>query len=174
MRRFLSKYLTDSDILFIVFVILLGCLCHFIYDWSGGLALAALFCPVSESTWEHLKLLYFPFLLASILYYQQQKPEPARFFYARFLGVLCGLASIVVLFYTYTGVIGQSFFVIDLLLFCAGVLTSFFLSSWFFRTLRSVPAVTTVLVLWTAVSFCFFIFTCYPLNLPLFFPPDIV
>ena len=36
---------------------------HFIYDWSGKQAWIGFFCPVNESTWEHLKLLFFPVLV---------------------------------------------------------------------------------------------------------------
>lgn len=174
MQHFLSKYIKKRDYLFILFTIFLGSLCHFIYDWSGGLALAALFCPINESTWEHLKLLYFPFLLTSFWYYRRYKMDPVLFFYSRFLGVICGLLSIIVLFYTYTGIIGQSFLIIDLLIFCLSVLTAFGMSSYFYQLLNFVPSPAMVLFLWTVFSFSFFIFTCYPLNLPLFFPPDIV
>ena len=174
MRNFLSKYIKKRDYFFIFFTILLGSLCHFIYDWSGGFALAALFCPVNEYTWEHLKLLYFPFFLATFWYSRRYKGEPARFFYARFLGAVCGLLSIIVLFYTYTGITGQSFLVVDILIFCLSVLTAFLMSSYFYQNIHFVPSLTSALFLWTVFSFAFFIFTCYPLNLPLFFPPDIV
>lgn len=40
----------------------LGTLNHFLYFLSGQSPIVALFCPVNESVWEHLKLLYFPFL----------------------------------------------------------------------------------------------------------------
>ena len=38
----------------------LGVLLHFLYEWSGGNTLAAAFSAVNESTWEHMKLLFFP------------------------------------------------------------------------------------------------------------------
>ena len=37
-----------------------GTLFHFVYDWTGQGAVAALFFPVNESTWEHMKLVFFP------------------------------------------------------------------------------------------------------------------
>ena len=61
-QKNIRKYVDRQDLPFFLLVIFLGCINHFVYDWSHGLALAALFCPVSESTWEHLKLLFFPFL----------------------------------------------------------------------------------------------------------------
>ena len=43
-----------------------GTLMHFIYEWSGNNKIVALFAPVNESPWEHLKLLFFPFVIYGI------------------------------------------------------------------------------------------------------------
>ena len=43
-----------------IFVMILGTLLHFTYEWSGGNLLVASFSAVNESTWEHLKLLFYP------------------------------------------------------------------------------------------------------------------
>ena len=46
--------------------ILAGSALHFLYDlWPNPLT--AVFAPVSESVWEHLKLLYWPFLAAAFV-----------------------------------------------------------------------------------------------------------
>ena len=50
-----------------IFISVLGVLLHFTYEWSGDNAVVGLFSAVNESTWEHLKLLFFPFLLLTIL-----------------------------------------------------------------------------------------------------------
>ena len=44
----------------------LGILSHFVYDWTGGGFIIGLFFPVNESTWEHMKLMYFPLLAFSV------------------------------------------------------------------------------------------------------------
>ena len=44
----------------ILFTIALGTLLHFTYDISGNSDFVAIFSAVNESTWEHLKLLFFP------------------------------------------------------------------------------------------------------------------
>ena len=141
-QKNIRKYVDRQDLPFFLLVVFLGCINHFVYDWSHGLALAALFCPVSESTWEHLKLLFFPFLLSSLLYYYKYKPRTARFLYSRFLGAVCGICSIIVLFYTYTGITGQSFLIIDILIFCLSTGLSFLMSSFFYQTLSSIPSST--------------------------------
>ena len=49
----------------ILFTAILGTLSHFFYDWTGQGALIGLISPVNESTWEHMKLVFFPLLLSS-------------------------------------------------------------------------------------------------------------
>ena len=48
-------------------VLAAGNLLHFVYDWSGGWGAAAAFSAVNESTWEHMKLLFFPMFLFSVV-----------------------------------------------------------------------------------------------------------
>ena len=50
----------------LIFVLITGTLAHFAYEWSGCNRLLGLFFPVSESTWEHMKLIFFPLLLYSL------------------------------------------------------------------------------------------------------------
>ena len=47
-------------ILAAIVVFVLGTLAHFVYDWSGQNSFIGLLTPVNESTWEHMKLLFFP------------------------------------------------------------------------------------------------------------------
>ena len=47
----------------ILFTLIIGTLLHFTYEWSGENPFVALYSPVNESVWEHLKLLFFPVLL---------------------------------------------------------------------------------------------------------------
>lgn len=48
-----------------IIVSVIGTLAHFVYDWSGQNSFVGLFTPVNESTWEHMKLLFFPMLFVS-------------------------------------------------------------------------------------------------------------
>lgn len=84
-----------------------GTLLHFLYEWTGGAAWAAPFSAVNESTWEHMKLLFFPMFIYAIL--QSFFFKGRRDFWCiKLRGTLLGLALIPVLFYTYNGVIGTS------------------------------------------------------------------
>ena len=86
---------------------LLGTILHFLYDWLGGAVWVAPFSGVNESTWEHMKLLFWPMLaFATVerLFFRGR----ADFWCVKLRGILLGLALIPVLFYTYNGVIGPS------------------------------------------------------------------
>ena len=84
-----------------------GTLLHFLYDWTGKSTLAALISGVNESTWEHMKLLFWPMFLYAILQSFFFKDQ-AEFWCVKLRGTLLGLALIPLLFYAYNGVIGPS------------------------------------------------------------------
>ena len=55
---------------------LAGTALHFAYDWCPS-PLVGLFAPVNESVWEHLKLLFWPFLAAGFALTRGQAEKPA-------------------------------------------------------------------------------------------------
>ena len=84
-----------------------GTLLHFLYEWTGGSAIVAPFSGVNESTWEHMKLLFWPmFIFAALQSFFFREREDFGCVKAR--GILSGLILIPVLFYTYNGVVGKS------------------------------------------------------------------
>ena len=84
-----------------------GTILHFLYGWLGEAVWIAPFSGVNESTWEHMKLLFWPMLIFAIvqsLFFR----ERGDFFCVKLCGILLGLGLIPVLFYTYNGVVGRS------------------------------------------------------------------
>lgn len=84
-----------------------GTLLHFLYDWLGEAVWIAPFSGVNESTWEHMKLLFWPMFIFAILqsfFFRGRE----NFWFIKLKGILLGLALIPILFYTYNGVIGSS------------------------------------------------------------------
>ena len=84
-----------------------GTLLHFLYDLIGGAVWSAPFSGVNESTWEHMKLLFWPMLFFAVvqsLFFHDQKD----FWCIKLRGITLGLVLIPILFYTYNGVIGKS------------------------------------------------------------------
>ena len=86
---------------------LVGTILHFLYDWLGGAVWVAPFSGVNESTWEHMKLLFWPMLIFAVVqsFFFRERDD---FWCVKLRGILLGLGLIPVLFYTYNGVIGRS------------------------------------------------------------------
>lgn len=86
---------------------LVGTILHFLYDLTGGSVLVSPFSGVNESTWEHMKLLFWPMFIYAVVQSVFAK-DIASFWCIKLKGILLGLALIPVIFYTYNGVIGKS------------------------------------------------------------------
>lgn len=84
----------------------LGALLHFTYGWSGEWVGTAAFSAVNESTWEHMKLLFVPMFLFSVVQLCFLARTYPNFLAVRGVSALAGVGLIPVLFYTYTGVLG--------------------------------------------------------------------
>lgn len=149
----------------------LGTLAHFAYEWSGKQLLAGAFCAVNESTWEHMKLLFVPWLLwtaAQCIGLRSLRPAAPRA-----VGLLAGMAAIPLLFYGYTGVTGVNVGVVNVLIFQAAVLLAFWVST----ALQKRGALTApvwqavgVLVM-AALCAAFVLWTVSPPALPIFTDP---
>lgn len=84
-----------------------GTILHFLYDWLGEAAWIAPFSGINESTWEHMKLLFWPMLIFATVqsFFFGDRED---FWCVKLRGILLGLVLIPVIFYTYNGVIGRS------------------------------------------------------------------
>lgn len=84
-----------------------GTLLHFLYDWLGEAVWIAPFSGVNESTWEHMKLLFWPMFIYAVVqsFFFSDRED---FWCIKLKGTLLGLVLIPVLFYTYNGAIGKS------------------------------------------------------------------
>ena len=84
-----------------------GTVLHFLYDWLGKSVWIAAFSGVNESTWEHMKLLFWPmFIFAVVQSFLFADRE--NFWCVKLRGTLLGLLLIPALFYTYNGAVGKS------------------------------------------------------------------
>ena len=84
-----------------------GTILHFLYDWLGGALWVSPFSGVNESTWEHMKLLFWPLLAFAVVqsFFFQERGE---FWCIKLRGILLGMLLIPVIFYTYNGAVGRS------------------------------------------------------------------
>ncbi len=153
---------------------IIGTLSHFVYDWSGENPLLAGFFPINESVWEHLKLLFFPTLLYSAIEYFLTKEKPKNYLSAIAFSLLCGMLSIVVLFYTASGIIGKNLDFINISIYYLSLIIMLIkkrkylrkncFTSPFYKKLS-----ISVLFLFT---FLFIIWSSFPPDLGIFTPPE--
>ena len=171
------KEFWKSEGLGILFTAALGSFGHFAYDLSKENILVALFCPVNESTWEHLKLLFFPFLLFSLLrLFFSEKKSPV-FATSLFLGVAaCLLFISESFFFSFSGSIfflfmfGFHSLPTDIAIFLLSVVFSFAVC--YLVQFRKAPGFNGLSILFLLIlTGLFFIFTFAPPDTPLFQNP---
>lgn len=165
---------TSLNLFRFIFISILGVLLHFTYEWSNDNPAVGLFSAVNESTWEHLKLIFFPMLLLTMIEFLwvhiKDKPLPEHYLPARTIGILSGMAFIVVIFYTLNGILGRNYEILNIALYFAGVIYALrtenrsksrqmFINDYVAMTILAILAVA------------FFAFTNYPPELGVFANP---
>ena len=109
-----------------------GTILHFLYDWTGGSILASPFSGVNESTWEHMKLLFWPlflFALAQRFFFK----DVENYWCVKLVEILLGLVLIPVLFYSYNRVFGKSPDWINIAIFYISAALVFLFEWWAFK-----------------------------------------
>ncbi len=150
---------------------LFGTLLHFLYDWTNQSLLIAPFSGVNESTWEHMKLLYFPLFVFALVQSRFFK-DYHSFWCVKAVGILTGLALIPVLFYTYNGAFGKSPDWLNITIFFVAAALAFWLETRLLKN-ETMPCKRPCLAfaILCAVGVLFVVFTFAPPPLPLFKDP---
>ncbi len=100
-----------------VFTSVFGTILHFLFEWSGENLIIAAFSATNESTFEHLKIFFFPTFLFGMFEYFKYGKEVGCFWQIKLESILLGLISITTIFYTYKGVLGYSVDYINIAIF---------------------------------------------------------
>ena len=148
-----------------------GTILHFLYDWLGKVTWVAPFSGMNESTWEHMKLLFWPMLLFALFesfFFKERKD----FWCVKLRGILLGLALIPVFFYTYNGVIGKSPDWINIAIFFISAAVSYIYETKKFKSGKTAchhpwRAILSLLI----IGILFFVFTFYPPEIGIFKDP---
>ena len=112
-----------------------GTLLHFLYEWLDNAVWIAPLSGVNESTWEHMKLLFWPMLLFAVVqsFFFRDRSD---FWCVKLRGILLGLGLIPVLFYTYNGVIGKSPDWINIVIFFISAAVAYLFETRLYHTER--------------------------------------
>ena len=153
----------------IAFIIILGAVLHFAFEWSGSWTPLGAIAAVNESVWEHLKLGFWPALVYAALEHVRFGKSAHNFLFAKTLAICVVPITIVVLYYVYTAILGHGLLVIDILIFVVAVVVGQLVS---YRLLIASPlpkkvnrlAPVAVIIL----GILLVLFTFYPPQLPLF------
>ena len=151
----------------------LGSLLHFIYAWSGEMPVVGAVTAVNESTWEHMKLLFVPaflFSLVQAIAFCRTRPKSLG---VNALAMLIGLLVIPVLFYTLMGMFGKTADWVNIGIFVAADTVFFGMNYGLLKRARlqgsGWQAAGLLCLLLLALLFVFF--TYDPPRLPLFLDP---
>jgi len=150
---------------------ILGTLLHFLYEWTDGSILTAPFSGVNESTWEHMKLLYFPLLIFMLIEGRYFKEYDA-FRWVKLIGMLVGLITIPMLFYTYNGAFGKSPDWLNITFFFISAALTFFVETLLFKkgNIRGSANWIPILII-LLIGATFVLFTFNTPQLPIFRDP---
>ncbi len=150
--------LKKATIYNVIFTIALGILLHFTYAWSNNNNFVGLFSAVNESVWEHLKILFVPMLLTTIFNCFYFKKIIPNYLCTKTKGIFIALIFIIIAHYTYSGIIGNHFAIIDIIIFIlAAILGEFYT----YKKIKTSSLCNNKLALISlfVVSFLFILFT---------------
>lgn len=146
---------------------------HFVYEWTGKNIVAALFTPVNESPWEHLKLTFWPVLvwwfIGYLAFLRKKEGGFARAAVTCLITELFAILFITAFFYTYTGALAVESLTVDIISLFLGLFFGILLARHVYK--HSAPGmfagfISVVLIL--AIAAVLLWFTFQPPQLPIF------
>jgi hypothetical protein len=157
------------ELIGIAVISIVGSVLHFAFAWSGDWPPLGVIAAVNESVWEHLKIAFWPALFYALFEYPFFKGLSQNFVIAKAAGIYVMPVAILVLFYSYTAIIGGEILIVDILIFVVAValgqLTSYRMLS-MGRLPPWLDKLGIVMVILLAVALG--VFTFYPPHLPIF------
>lgn len=167
---------TFSIIKIIIHTLILGaiaCFSHYAYELSGENIIVGMFNPVNESIWEHLKFMFFPFLLWWIIIFILKNKRCKIGLNTWILSAAASLVIapllVVFLYYSVSGALGIESMVFDIILvflcyfiaFCIGIHLLKYS-----RPNKLIMIISAIIIVLIFISFILFTFN--PPILPIF------
>lgn len=149
------------------FTIIAGSLLHFVYGWSNNNPTISVFAPMNESTWEHLKMFFTPTLLFTLCTGVFYSKRYGNLLTGNVFSLFIGIIGIIVIFYTYTGILGDNYLSLDILTFVISTFlaygTAYIISKQ--KRVHFPLLVNVLLILLLGIAFVTFTFNSPDLNL---------
>ena len=150
------------------FTVGFGVLLHFLYEWSNNLVWIAPFSGVNESTWEHMKLLFFPAFIFAIIqsFFFKDRND---FWYIKLKGTVLGLVLIPVIFNLFNGIIGKSTDWINIMIFVVSVASLYIYETKLFDKYNELHLSNkSSIFIFILIAILFGVFTFYTPHLEIF------
>lgn len=162
--------LKKSRIISTIGIFLLCFLFHFIYDWFPS-TLTAIFFPVNESIWEHMKLLFSAVVFYGIIDYiilQKFKIKYNNFFTSLFISALAIIPIYLIMFLPIYYKIGENMPIIFTLMFISILLSQ--VISYYILKAKDFNKLNIISLILIIISYIVFAsLTYYPIKTELFF-----
>ena len=162
------KHLKRYTFIGIFFVLIIGTLAHFLYDWTGNNHIVGFFTPINESIWEHMKLLFFPMLIYSCIMILKFHRKYSCITSALGFGILMGALLIPLFYYAYTSILGKNVFILDISMFILSTIIAFWLSYKLTLSCRLESYTSLLCILMCILFVCFLVFTYHPPDTTIF------
>ncbi|MBE7016468.1 MAG: hypothetical protein E7417_06620 [Ruminococcaceae bacterium] len=155
-----------------VFSGVLGVLLHFLYSLTGDSPFVALFSAVNESTWEHMKIAFFPMLIFAIVERRFFLHDSENYWCIKLSGIGLATLLIPVLFYTLNGAYGKTSAFVNILIFFASIYIGYKLETRFFnKGICDYISERAAIFFLCIIAIAFAVFTFFSPELPLFLDP---
>ena len=149
----------------------LGTILHFLYEWTDS-SIAALFSGVNESTWEHMKILFFPMFVFAVLEYFFIGRKYKGFWCIKSKGIILGLLLIPGMFYGINGALGQTPDYVNIgIFFVSAAIVYIYETKQFKCDCNKLRKDMSAVILLCVIAILFLVFTFNPLQIPLFMDP---
>lgn len=117
-----DNFILKFEIINTIFILVSGVLLHFTFEWSNNNVLIGIFSPVNESTWEHLKLVFFPMLITIFIGHFYFKNNFSNYLCSKVQGFILSALFMIISFYTYAGILGTNYSFINIIIFFISVI----------------------------------------------------
>ena len=166
------KKIKTAELISFIIAGILGVLFHFVYGWTGENRLVGFFVPVNESTWEHLKLIFYPITLVSLLEYSLAGIRFENFLCIKVRSIWVGMLCVITLFYTYSGILGKTVDWFNIVVYFLSLGSAYCYSCRRFLGQKHVNSTSVLCIIsYTVIAILFMIFSLYPPAIGLFAVP---
>lgn len=155
-----------------IFTSILGVILHFLFDWTNQNIIVASFAAVNESVFEHMKLLFFPMFLFSLVQIRYIGKEYNNFWCVKLFGIVLGVVLIPVLYYTINGIFGLTPDWVNIAIYYVAAAVAYLVETQLFikNIINCKSPVTALAILWL-IALVFVIWTFATPQIPLFKDP---